>query len=68
MRALQKELDELRDVRSRDQDREAKRARDDQEMIRTLRDRCERFEDERGRLQKGVRFAILSFFFLISLR
>jgi protein SPA2 len=62
MRALQKELDELRDVRSRELDREARRTREQQEELRTLRERCERLGEERARLQAGVR--IVSLFLL----
>lgn len=55
MRALQKELDELRETRSRDKDRDTRRAREDEEELQILRERCERLEDERG--QGGVRFS-----------
>ncbi|KIJ65805.1 hypothetical protein HYDPIDRAFT_27039 [Hydnomerulius pinastri MD-312] len=48
MRALQKELDDLRDLRAREKDREVKRAQDDEEELQILRDRCERLEEERA--------------------
>jgi len=48
MRALQKELDELRDLRAREKEREMKRAQNDEEELQILRDRLERLEDERG--------------------
>ncbi|KAF8839446.1 hypothetical protein BDN67DRAFT_953449 [Paxillus ammoniavirescens] len=47
MRALQKELDELRDLRAREKEREMKRAQDDEEELQILRDRCESLEEER---------------------
>jgi hypothetical protein len=47
MRALQKELDELREVRQREREREVLRAREDEDELRILRDRCERLENER---------------------
>jgi hypothetical protein len=43
MRALQKELDDLR----RDKERDSRRAREDAELV-MLRERCERLENERG--------------------
>ncbi|KAF9240371.1 hypothetical protein BU15DRAFT_87619 [Melanogaster broomeanus] len=48
MRALQKELDELRDLRTREKEREMKRAQDDEDELEILRDRCERLEEEYG--------------------
>ena len=48
MRALQKELDELRDLRAREKEREMKRAQNDEEELQILRDRLEHLEDERG--------------------
>lgn len=48
MRVLQKELDELRDLRAREKEREMKRAQNDEEELQILRDRLERLEDERG--------------------
>ncbi|KIJ15449.1 hypothetical protein PAXINDRAFT_168952 [Paxillus involutus ATCC 200175] len=47
MRALQKELDELRELRAREKEREMKRAQDDEEELQILRDRCESLEEER---------------------
>jgi protein SPA2 len=43
MRALLKELDDLR----RDKERDSRRAREDEDELRLLRDQCERLEDER---------------------
>jgi len=51
MRALQKELDELREVRQREKERNAFRAREDEDELRILRDRCERLEEERAHRQ-----------------
>lgn len=48
MKALQKELDELRDLRAREKEREMKRAQNDEEELQILRDRLEHLEDERG--------------------
>ena len=48
MRALQRELDELRDLRVRDKEREAQRAHADEEELQILRDRCELLEAERN--------------------
>ncbi|KAH7883156.1 hypothetical protein F5I97DRAFT_1939003 [Phlebopus sp. FC_14] len=47
MRALQKELDDLRDLRARERERETKRVQADEEELQILRDRCERLEEER---------------------
>ncbi|KAH7921276.1 hypothetical protein BV22DRAFT_1038847 [Leucogyrophana mollusca] len=47
MRSLQKELDDLRDLRTREKEREARRAQDDEEELQILRDRCDRLEEER---------------------
>jgi protein SPA2 len=54
MRALQKELDELREVRQREKEREVLRAREDEDELRILRDRCERLEEEREHRQGEV--------------
>ncbi|KAG8221360.1 hypothetical protein J3R82DRAFT_1532 [Butyriboletus roseoflavus] len=54
MRALQKELDEIRDLRAREKERETKRAKNDEEELQILRDRLEHLEDERdGGLSQG---------------
>lgn len=47
MRALQKELDELHDLRVREKEREMERVQNDEEELQILRDRIERLEDER---------------------
>jgi hypothetical protein len=62
MRALQKELDELREVRQREKDREARRAREDGEELQILRDRCESLEEATAN-RKGV----VGLSFLLSL-
>jgi hypothetical protein len=41
MRALQKELDELREARQREKDREARRARETEGELQILRDRLQ---------------------------
>jgi protein SPA2 len=48
MRSLQKELDDLREARTKEREREGRRAREDEEELRILRDRCESLEDERA--------------------
>lgn len=60
MRALQKELDEVRETRQREKERESRRAREDEEELQILRDRLENLEEERanGRGSGGVRFPI----------
>ncbi|KAG6837808.1 hypothetical protein H0H93_016176 [Arthromyces matolae] len=47
MRALQKELDELRETRIKESERAALRSQEDEEELRILRDRCEVLEEER---------------------
>ncbi|KAG7449778.1 uncharacterized protein BT62DRAFT_885871 [Guyanagaster necrorhizus] len=47
MRALQKELDDLRDIRQREKEREARRAQTDEDELQILRDRCEILEQQR---------------------
>ncbi|KAG6884997.1 hypothetical protein C0993_006648 [Termitomyces sp. T159_Od127] len=47
MRVLQKELDELQETRLREAERATRRAQDDEEELRILRDRCETLEEER---------------------
>ncbi|KAG1818053.1 uncharacterized protein BJ212DRAFT_1479880 [Suillus subaureus] len=48
MKALQRELDDIRDLRTREKEREARRAQADEEELQILRDRCERLEEERS--------------------
>jgi hypothetical protein len=55
MRSLQKELDDLRETRTREREREARRVREDTEELRMLRDRCERLEEEQSNNRGGVR-------------
>lgn len=52
MRAMQKELDDLR----REREQNSRRAREDEEELQILRERCERLEDERVTGQGGVGF------------
>ncbi|KAG6879161.1 hypothetical protein C0992_004694 [Termitomyces sp. T32_za158] len=47
MRVLQKELDELQETRLREAERATRRAQDDEDELRILRDRCEALEEER---------------------
>ena len=54
MRSLQKELDEVRELRAREKEREMKRAQNDEEELQILRDRLERLEDEHGGLLSRV--------------
>lgn len=44
MLALQNELDQLREDRAREKELAARRAREDEEELQILRDRCERLE------------------------
>jgi len=54
MRALQKELEELREDRARDRDREHRRQQEHEEELQILRDRCETLESERANGGGGV--------------
>lgn len=47
MQALQKELDEMKESRQREKNRESRRAQSDEEELQILRDRCEKLEEER---------------------
>lgn len=47
---LQREIEEVREDRQREKERETRRMRDDEEELQILRDRCERLESERGQL------------------
>lgn len=47
VRTLHKDLDELRDVRQREKDRESRRAAEDEDELQILRDRLERLEEEK---------------------
>ncbi|KAJ7188573.1 hypothetical protein C8R46DRAFT_25023 [Mycena filopes] len=53
MRALQRELDELRETRQREKERETRRAQDDEDELINLRERCERLEEERENAPVG---------------
>lgn len=52
MRAMQKELEDLR----REREQSSRRAREDDEELQILRERCERLEEERANGQGGVSF------------
>ena len=54
MRALQQELEELREDRARDRDREQRRQQEHEEELQILRDRCETLEAERANGGGGV--------------
>ena len=54
MRALQKELEELREDRARDREREVRRHQEDEDELQILRERCERLEEERDSEKGGV--------------
>ena len=72
MLALRKELEEMRDDRERSQDVEARRAREDEDVLQILRERCERLEEERadgaGAVRRTIFFHILCLTSLKSLR
>lgn len=48
MRTLQSELNQLRETAVRDKEVAARRARDDEDELQILRDRCERLEAQGG--------------------
>ncbi|KAH7873105.1 uncharacterized protein C8R40DRAFT_1113973 [Lentinula edodes] len=54
MRALHKELDDLREIRQRENERESRRAREDEDELQILRDRLESLEEERANGQGGA--------------
>ncbi|KAJ7647538.1 hypothetical protein FB45DRAFT_201713 [Roridomyces roridus] len=53
MRALQRELEELRETRLLEQEREARQAQEDEEELRMLRERCDRLEEEAAENAQG---------------
>jgi protein SPA2 len=55
MRTLQKELEELKETRQREKERETRRAAEDEEELQILRDRLEKLEEERSGGSAGVR-------------
>jgi len=55
MLALRKELEEMREDRERSYDMEARRAREDEDELQILRERCERLEEERANGTSAVR-------------
>lgn len=66
MRTLQKELDELREDRSREKDLTARRVREDEEEIQILRERCERLEAQNSNqvIKPAYIFVLYSLFTL----
>lgn len=48
MFSLQQEIDGLRQERTREKEMETRRAREDEDELRILRDRCEQLEAERA--------------------
>lgn len=54
MLSMQKELEEAREDLQRSKEREARRAREDDEELAILRERCERLEEERAIGGSGV--------------
>ena len=57
MLALQEELDSMREDAQRSRERDARRARQDEEELQILRERCERLEEEHASGVGGVRHA-----------
>ena len=55
MRALQKELEELKDNRQQERDRESARAREAEDELKSLRLHCERLQQECDNHPVGVR-------------
>ena len=62
MRALQKELEELREDRARDREREHKSQQEYEEELQILRDRCETLEAERSNNGGGVSVSLFPFY------
>jgi hypothetical protein len=54
MRSLQKELDELRETRQRDRERESRRIQNDSDELQILRARVEELERDKQDLQTQV--------------
>ncbi|KAK2464198.1 hypothetical protein APHAL10511_003655 [Amanita phalloides] len=54
VRTLQKDLDELRDTRQREKERESRRAAEDEDELQILRNRLERLEEEKQDWQTGT--------------
>jgi hypothetical protein len=61
-RALQKELEELREDRARDREREHRRQQEHEEELQILRDRCETLEAERNNGGGGVSVSLSPFY------
>ena len=61
MRVLQQELEQLKEDREREQELSTRRAREDEEELQILRDRCERLEAGGG----GISLPITGPFILI---
>ena len=56
---LQREVEEVREDRQREKERESRRMRDDEEELQILRDRCERLESERSTLGNVCVYSLL---------
>lgn len=54
MRALQKELNELREGRAREKEQVARRAQEDRDELQKLREQCEALQAERENSQGQV--------------
>ena len=66
VRALQKDLDELRDVRQREKERESRRAAEDEDELQILRNRLEKLEEDKQNWQMRVRtYGCLGYHWLI---
>ncbi|KAF5345295.1 hypothetical protein D9758_008477 [Tetrapyrgos nigripes] len=59
MRTLQKELDELKETRQREKERESRRAAEDEEELQIMRDRLEKLEEERSSGNTGGNPAVI---------
>ena len=55
MRNLQRELEEMRNSRNREKEREARRARQDEQELQTLREQCQKRDEELAKRQVTVR-------------
>ena len=54
MRSLQRELEELKELRQRDKEREARRMQDESDELRILRERVEELERDKENSQMPV--------------
>jgi len=58
--SLQKELDDLKETRQRDKERDSRRMQDDSDELQILRHRIEELEQNKQDLQMQVRFIGMS--------